>query len=546
MKKIKAAVVAAAILLSAGGMALPNAVTENVVSITAASAADSVYTASGYTLTYKETNGTIEITGFNKTSNANAVAVTIPSKINNKNVTKIGSFAFYYKPISSVVIPDTVESLGDYSFSGCDKLTTVTLSKNLKSSKSGGYLFYNSCNIETVNCVAEMPDPTFIDHFNYHTDTVIKGTFAGSRYKLEFEIPVSEQKAVITRYTSTASGTKNVVIPDTILGREVRTIGTSAFNGCDAASIKMSDNIVSIKGWAFNNCTNLKKLTLSRRLSTAASESYLFNGTENVTQLIIPDNMDDPDFIAHLVMIPAAKEYVKNKVDARVNAVYTELRNNNPSIEWNIPSQDSPAREDIKYHIAKYIFEHMTDYITYDNTVPIHDSSYSLVRGRGACAGFTKSYLLLLQKAGFRSDEIEIISSYHHQVAGIKLYGQWYFVDSIYSDIPSAFCSTYNEYSYVKGYAEVLNKYGYYLGEDTKIHVDVNAAAYVNNRYSANFVRGDVNMDGTLCMSDAVTLSQYLSGLNVNINLVIADVDRNGVINHDDVTRIQHILLHLA
>lgn len=109
---------------------------------------------SAYKLDYKISDHQIEITSFTKTTSASAVGVIIPSTINGYNVTSIGKFAFYCcDGISSIVMPDTVISLGDYSFSTCSNLKTVTLSRNLSSEKSGGYLFYNSTSIEIGSVV---------------------------------------------------------------------------------------------------------------------------------------------------------------------------------------------------------------------------------------------------------------------------------------------------------------------------------------------------------------------------------------------------------
>ena len=51
-----------------------------------------------------------------------ATAVEIPEYINGKKVTKIGNNAFANKSIKSVIIPDSVTSLGSYSFYNCKDL----------------------------------------------------------------------------------------------------------------------------------------------------------------------------------------------------------------------------------------------------------------------------------------------------------------------------------------------------------------------------------------------------------------------------------------
>ena len=219
---------------------------------------------SAYKLDYKISDHQIEITSFTKTTSASAVGVIIPSTINGYNVTSIGKFAFYCcDGISSIVMPDTVISLGDYSFSTCSNLKTVTLSRNLSSEKSGGYLFYNSTSIETVYVPENMIDQTFIDHFNYHLDTVIKGSVNNSQYRLDYEIPIKDRNATITKYNANANASDNVTvtIPDTILGRNVTKIATGAFSSSNVYQVIMSNNITTLESWSFNGCANLKKLS---------------------------------------------------------------------------------------------------------------------------------------------------------------------------------------------------------------------------------------------------------------------------------------------
>ncbi len=57
----------------------------------------------------------------------------------------------------------------------------------MSSEKSGGYLFYKSKNIEIVNVPENMADPSFVDHFNYHTNTVVQGSSVTSAYKLDYK-----------------------------------------------------------------------------------------------------------------------------------------------------------------------------------------------------------------------------------------------------------------------------------------------------------------------------------------------------------------------
>ena len=301
MKSKKLAAILTVTLLGTCSVAVP---TNQLISISqievSAASTEGIYTGSGFTLNYTVSDSKIEITGFTKTSSASAVSVIIPSTINGYNVTSIGDFAFYCcDSISSVIIPDTVVSLGKYSFSTCSNLKTVTLSRNLSSAKSGGYLFFNSVNIETVNVPENMVDPSFIDHFSYHTNTVIKGTKYDSQYKLEYKI--ADHQIEITGFTKTSSAsTVGVTIPSTINGYNVTSIGDFAFYCCDSiSSVIIPDTVVSLGKYSFSTCSNLKTVTLSRNLSSAKSGGYLFFNSVNIETVYVPENMVDPTFIDH-------------------------------------------------------------------------------------------------------------------------------------------------------------------------------------------------------------------------------------------------------
>lgn len=55
--------------------------------------------------------------------------VTIPSKINDKPVTFIGGniISVFGKNLNTVIIPDTVTSIGNYAFGSCPNLSNITI-----------------------------------------------------------------------------------------------------------------------------------------------------------------------------------------------------------------------------------------------------------------------------------------------------------------------------------------------------------------------------------------------------------------------------------
>jgi hypothetical protein len=67
-------------------------------------------------------NGDITITGYNT---AAGLSVVIPAATNGYPVTSIGDYAFANTALTSVTIPDSVTSIGSYTFYGCTDLNNV-------------------------------------------------------------------------------------------------------------------------------------------------------------------------------------------------------------------------------------------------------------------------------------------------------------------------------------------------------------------------------------------------------------------------------------
>lgn len=159
----------------------------------------------------------------------------------------------------------------------------------------------------------------------------------------------------------------------------------------------------------------------------------------------------------------------------------------------------------------------------------------------------SRSYILLLLKSGFTSDEVQLISAPQHALVGIKLYDQWYFVECTDS-FSKSFGMTYQNEWYngtpegeYDGYT-IPSTYTYYCDADGTRVVNAESETYLAERYKSNYNRGDVNMDGVTNSSDYSALNSYLSGASVSINLLNADVNYDGTINSSDLSLIDDIV----
>ena len=224
------------------------------------------------------------------------------------------------------------------------------------------------------------------------------------------------------------------------------------------------------------------------------------------------------------------------------------MKSKSANVNWNISGLSGNAKENAKYEVAKYIHSQLaSNLIRYDASYSMHQTAYALVSGKGACAGMSRSYILLLLKSGFTKDDVQLISAPGHALVGIKLYNQWYFVECTNSN-PESFAMTYQNEWYngtpegqYDGYI-IPGTYSYYCDADGTRVVSQESEAYLAQCYKSNYNRGDVNMDGVTNSSDLSILNNYLNGGNSSINLVNADVNYDGKIDSNDYNSLNDIV----
>lgn len=92
--------------------------------------------------------------------------ITIPSSYNGKPVTAIGDSAFdkneNKRVIKSVVIPNTIKTIGNYAFFGCE-LTSIIIPKNVTYLGHGAFSFCELTTIDIPGSIEILRNMTFID-----------------------------------------------------------------------------------------------------------------------------------------------------------------------------------------------------------------------------------------------------------------------------------------------------------------------------------------------------------------------------------------------
>ena len=164
-----------------------------------------------------------------------------------ESVTSIGISAFHdCCNLTSLEIPDNVISIGVSAFTSCTKLTALKLGNSVKSIGNNAFSFCTNLTSLTIgNSV------TSIGHYAFQYCT----------------------------------GLTSITIPES-----VTTIGSSAFKNCTGlTSINIPDSVTSISNGAFSGCTKLTTVTLGESVTAIGSSSF-YNCT-GLTSINIPDSV---------------------------------------------------------------------------------------------------------------------------------------------------------------------------------------------------------------------------------------------------------------
>ncbi len=262
-------------------------------------AAQNGFTDEACLITNELDDGTLEIDRYA----GNSATYAIPSVIDGKKVTGIGSYAFSNcTELTSITISDSVTRIGNNAFKNCISLTSVTIPDSVTSI---GWSAFDDCtSLKDVTIPASVTS-IGSDAFGYYFDNEIKKVDGfkinyvknteGHRYAAENgftdEVYFEVEKLVngTIRITECVSPTESCVIPSTIDGLPVTEINR-AFAGCTGiTNITIPDSVTDI-GWnTFYGCISLTSITIPDSVTYIGFNA--FEGCTSLTNVTIPDSV---------------------------------------------------------------------------------------------------------------------------------------------------------------------------------------------------------------------------------------------------------------
>ena len=200
----------------------------------------------------------------------------ISSSIKSVTITggNVPSCAFYNcSSLTSVTIPDSVTSIGNYAFYKCIGLTSITIPDSMKS--IGEDAFWGCSGLTTVNWDATAC--TFNGSSSYRI-------FDGCSKLVT--VNIGDNVTTIPAYAFYyCSGLTSVTIPDS-----VTSIGNYTFYGCSGlTSVTIGDGVTSIGDSAFSGCTGLTSVTIPNSVTSIGNSA--FQSCSGLTSITNPDSV---------------------------------------------------------------------------------------------------------------------------------------------------------------------------------------------------------------------------------------------------------------
>jgi hypothetical protein len=227
--------------------------------------------------TYEITNGTVTIKGYTGPGGE----VAIPESIDGRPVTQIGDAAFSgCTRLTSITIPNSVTTIGNSAFGGCTSLSSVSIPDSV--TELGPWAFDGCTSLTGVRI------PRYVLRFVMSFESCRSLTYIdvaedNPSYSSSEGVLLNKARTTLIRCPAGKSG--SYAIPESIT-----TIGELAFYRCTRlTSVTIPDSVVSLGRWSFKDSDSLTSVLMGSNVRII--ENQTFSGCTRLASITLPDSL---------------------------------------------------------------------------------------------------------------------------------------------------------------------------------------------------------------------------------------------------------------
>jgi len=262
----------------------------------------------------------------------------------------IGHYAFAGTRLTKIIVPNSVNTIGEYAFNDCENLISIVIPDNI--TNIGKYAFWSCAGLKDViigNGVASIEYFTFADckgltnltlgdrvsyigmyAFRACRDLVKVTMGNGNRTFPNSVFPDSNIKEFIVSEENTSFS----VIDGVLFNKDKTTLFCYPKGKSDDVCI-IPNSVTSISVQAFYDCVNLKQITIPNVVTSIGSQA--FYGCTNLTSTVIPDNITSIESYTYFGCTSLTNIKIPNSVTSIGEYAFSgctglnEIHNNNPT-----------------------------------------------------------------------------------------------------------------------------------------------------------------------------------------------------------------------
>ena len=228
---------------------------------------------------FSTNNGSLTITGYT----GSASIVVIPATTNGYSVTAIGTLAFLDATFTSITIPNSISTIGDFAFYACLNVTKFDIPASVTNISPSAFNFTYAAtnfNVDAANPAYSSPGGVLMD----------KAQKLLVQYPANLALTTYAISNTVTRIGDWAfyycRNLQGVIIPESVTN-----IGMGGFLGCVfLTSVTIPDSVLTVSDSAFLSCQAMTNLVIGNHVTQIGNLAF-DSCTSLAYPLVIPDSV---------------------------------------------------------------------------------------------------------------------------------------------------------------------------------------------------------------------------------------------------------------